>query len=71
MPAWLWQCYQPGAAQVIWFRERVGDTGKRMRKVIGSGNGAAASDRLVAVQDPRRGARRGGHETGMLISLGE
>jgi transposase len=32
--AWLWQRYQPGSAQVIWFRERVGGTGKRMRKVM-------------------------------------
>jgi transposase len=32
--AWLWQRYQPGSSQVIWFRERVGSTGKRMRKVM-------------------------------------
>jgi transposase len=32
--AWLWQRYQPGSAQVIWFRERVGGTGRRMRKVM-------------------------------------
>jgi len=32
--AWLWQRYQPGSAQVIWFRERVGGTGKRLRKVM-------------------------------------
>src|SRR6201987_697803 len=31
--AWLWQRYQPGSAQVTWFRVRVGGTGKRMRKV--------------------------------------
>ena len=32
--AWLWQRYQPGAAQVIWFRERTGSTGRRVRKVM-------------------------------------
>jgi transposase len=32
--AWLWQRYQPGAAQVVWFRERVGTTGRRLRKVM-------------------------------------
>jgi transposase len=32
--AWLWQRYQPGAAQVVWFRERVGSTGRRVRKVM-------------------------------------
>jgi transposase len=32
--AWLWQRYQPGSAQVKWFRARVGGTGTRMRKVM-------------------------------------
>ncbi|MFY9626588.1 MAG: IS110 family transposase [Methylocystis sp.] len=32
--AWLWQRYQPNSAQVGWFRERVGGTGRRMRKVM-------------------------------------
>jgi len=32
--AWLWQRYQPGAAQVAWFRERTGSTGRRARKVM-------------------------------------
>jgi transposase len=32
--AWLWQRYQPGSAQVSWFRERVSSTGRRMRKVM-------------------------------------
>jgi len=32
--AWLWQRYQPGSAQVTWFRERVGSTGRRVRKVM-------------------------------------
>ena len=32
--AWLWQRYQPGSAEVVWFRERVGGTGRRMRKVM-------------------------------------
>lgn len=32
--AWLWTRYQPGAAQVCWFRERVGSTGRRVRKVM-------------------------------------
>ena len=32
--AWLWQRYQPGSAQVGWFRQRVGETGRRMRKVM-------------------------------------
>jgi len=31
--AWLWQRYQPGSAQVRWFRER-GGTGRRVRKVM-------------------------------------
>ena len=32
--AWLWTRYQPGAAQVCWFRERVGSTGRRTRKIM-------------------------------------
>lgn len=32
--AWLWQRYQPGSAQVCWFRKRVAGTGARMRKVM-------------------------------------
>lgn len=32
--AWLWQRYQPSAAQVVWFRERTGSTGRRVRKVM-------------------------------------
>ncbi len=32
--AWLWQRYQPGSAQVAWFRERGGAAGRRMRKVM-------------------------------------
>jgi transposase len=32
--AWLWQRYQPGSAEVSWFRERVNGTGARMRKVM-------------------------------------
>ena len=32
--AWLWQRYQPGSAQVSWFRERTAGTGRRMRKVM-------------------------------------
>ena len=32
--AWLWQRYQPASAQVRWFRERVGTTGRRVRKVM-------------------------------------
>jgi transposase len=32
--AWLWQRYQPGASQVVWFRERVGSTSRRVRKVM-------------------------------------
>jgi len=32
--AWLWTRYQPGVAQVCWFRERVGATGRRVRKVM-------------------------------------
>lgn len=32
--AWLWQRYQPSAAQVAWFRQRVGSTGRRVRKVM-------------------------------------
>ena len=32
--AWLWTRYQSGAAQVRWFRERVGSTGRRVRKIM-------------------------------------
>ena len=32
--AWLWQRYQPGSAQVSWFRERPSGTGARTRKVM-------------------------------------
>lgn len=32
--AWLWLRFQPGAAQVTWFRERTGQTGRRLRKVM-------------------------------------
>ena len=32
--AWLWQRYQPASAHVRWFRERVGTTGRRVRKVM-------------------------------------
>lgn len=32
--AWLWLRYQPGAAQVAWFRERTGETGRRVRKMM-------------------------------------
>lgn len=32
--AWLWTRYQPDAAQVCWFRERVGSTGRRVRKIM-------------------------------------
>jgi transposase len=32
--AWLWQRYQPASAQVRWFRERVGTSGRRVRKVM-------------------------------------
>ena len=32
--AWLWTRYQPGAAHVCWFRERVGSTGRRVRKIM-------------------------------------
>jgi len=31
---WLWQRYQPCAAQVAWFRERTQSTGRRGRKVM-------------------------------------
>jgi len=32
--AWLWTRYQTNAAQVCWFRERVGPTGRRVRKIM-------------------------------------
>ena len=32
--AWLWQRYQPGSAEVTWFRARASGTGARMRKVM-------------------------------------
>jgi len=31
---WLWTRYQPDAVQVCWFRERVGTTGRRVRKIM-------------------------------------
>jgi hypothetical protein len=44
--AWLWQRYQPGAAQVAWFRDRVGSTGRRIREVMVV---ALARKRLIAL----------------------
>jgi transposase len=44
--AWLWQRYQPASAHVGWFRERVGTTGRRVRKVMGV---ALARELLVAL----------------------
>jgi transposase len=32
--AWLWQRYQPATAQAAWFRQRIGSTGRRVRKVM-------------------------------------
>lgn len=32
--AWLWHRYQPGSAQVVWFRERAGPNGRRVRKIM-------------------------------------
>ncbi len=32
--AWLWVRFQPASAQVRWFHERVGTTGRRVRKVM-------------------------------------
>ena len=32
--AWLWTRYQPDAVQVCWLRERVGTTGRRVRKIM-------------------------------------
>ncbi len=32
--AWLWQRYQPGSAEVTWFRARASGTGARMREVM-------------------------------------
>lgn len=32
--AWIWQSYQPGSAEVAWFRGRVTGAGGRMRKVM-------------------------------------
>lgn len=32
--AWLWQRYQPGSAQVGWFRERAAKAGGRTRKIM-------------------------------------
>lgn len=32
--AWLWYRYQPGSAQVAWFRERAGPNGRRVRKIM-------------------------------------
>jgi transposase len=38
--AWLWQRYQPGSAQVGWFRERAAKAGGRTRKMGTSKNPA-------------------------------
>lgn len=32
--AWLWRRYQPGSAQVAWFRERAEPNGRRIRKIM-------------------------------------
>lgn len=32
--AWIWQRYQPGAAQVVWFHQRVAMAGRRVRKLM-------------------------------------
>ena len=32
--AWLWLRYQPGSGLSAWFRDRVGSTGRRIRKVM-------------------------------------
>jgi transposase len=32
--AWIWQRYQPGSAEVTWFRERVSGAGARIRKIM-------------------------------------
>jgi transposase len=32
--AWIWHRYQPGSAQVGWFRERASTAGRRARKVM-------------------------------------
>ncbi len=32
--AWLWLRYQPGSGLAAWFRQRLGDAGGRMRKVL-------------------------------------
>ena len=64
--AWLWQRYQPDSANVRWYRERAGTTGARMRKVM-VGTGAKAAGLALAVRHPRLGARRRGHEAGILI----
>jgi transposase len=32
--AWLWIRYQPGSGLAAWFRQRLGDAGGRMRKVL-------------------------------------
>jgi transposase len=50
--AWLWTRYQPGAAQVCWFRERVGSTGRRVRN-HGSGPGPKTADRAMEVRHRR------------------
>ncbi len=64
--AWLWQRYQPGSAQVSWFRERVGGTGSACE-----GNGDRVGEKtahcLVAFRHPGRGAGGCGHEARVLI----
>ncbi|MCE3249086.1 MAG: family transposase [Geminicoccaceae bacterium] len=32
--AWLWLRYQPGSGLAAWFRQRLGEAGGRMRKVL-------------------------------------
>ena len=56
--AWLWTQYQPGAARVRWFRERVGSTGRRAREDHGGGPGPKTADCAMAVRHRRCGARR-------------
>ena len=71
--AWLWQRYQPGFAQVNWFRTRASGAGARGRKVMvvalgdGGGPGAKTAHRLVAVRHPGRSAGRCGYEARILI----
>ena len=59
--AWLWQGYQPGAAQVAWFRERTGSD-RGSAAVVRRGASAPSSQSGVVpseLSSPERGTVAG------------